>query len=80
MTVKVKIYDKVKFDKTSEKVAEVEYEIEGFKIICGGAEAEEIEAQTDSNSVDDFHEYLVLDIGNGETSTFRNSYVDMFRY
>lgn len=79
MTVKVKIYDKVKYDKDSTKIAEVFYNIEGFKVVSGGAEAEMIESETDGNSIDDFHEYLILELEDGETSTFRNSYVDMFR-
>lgn len=79
MTVKLKVYDKCKYDVTSEKIAEVEYKINGFKVIHGGKEAQEIEKMTDGNSVDDFHEYLVLEFENGDTSTYRNSYVDMFR-
>lgn len=77
MKVIVKVYDEVKYNMNSKKVAEVEYDIEGYKVICGGKEAEEIEKDTDCE--DDFHEYLILDLGNGEESTFRNSYVEMFR-
>ena len=79
MKVLVKVYDKVKYDVTSEKVAEVRYNINGFKIISGGKEAEQIEAMTDEESIDEFHEYLVLELADGETSTFCNSHVDMFR-
>lgn len=80
MTVKIKMYDGVKYDMASKKVAEKVYEIQGYKIICGGAEAEEIESMTDGNSIDEYHEYLVLDLGNDETATFLNSHVDMFRF
>ena len=76
----VKVYDGVKYDIKSKVANRVEYDIAGFKVVCGGKEAEEIESMTDSNSADDYHEYLVLDLGNGETATFRNSYVDMFRW
>lgn len=49
--------------------------IESWEIISG-EDASEIEA---SGLVDDNHEYLVLHFTDGDTSTFRNSYVDMWR-
>ena len=75
----VKVYDGVKYDIKSEVKNRVEYNIEGYKVISGGAEAEAIESEC-GNDFDEFHEYLVLDLGNGETATFRNSHVDMFRW
>ena len=75
----VKVYSGVKYDITSEVTNRVEYEIAGFKVVSGGKEAEEIESQY-GNDLDEYHEYLVLDLGNGETATFRNSHVDMFRW
>ena len=49
----------------------------GWDIIEGGKEAEEIEAEYDANSIDEYHEYLVLHFNDGTTATFRNSHVDM---
>ena len=80
MKVIVKVYDLVKYERGSKKIAQVEYDIEGFKVVGGGVEAEEIEKDIDANSIDEYHEYLVLDLGNGETATFRNSHVDLFRW
>ena len=79
MKVIVKVYDKCKYDRESKKVAQVEYDIEDFEVISG-AEAEEIENECDANSIDEYHEYLILDLGEGKTATFRNSHVDLFEW
>lgn len=78
MKVKVKVYDGVKYSRVSKKIAEVEYQIDGFEVVTGDR-ATEIGLETDGNSLDEYNEYLVLDLGNGETATFCNSHVDLFR-
>ena len=78
MKVKVKVYDGVKYKEESKKVAEIEYQIEGFEVVTGDR-AIEIGLETDENSRDEYNEYLVLNLGNGETATFCNSHVDIFR-
>lgn len=78
MKVKVKVYDGVKYNADSEKVAEVEYQIKGYEVVTGNR-ATEIGLSTDENSRDEYNEYLVLELENGETATFCNSHVDMFR-
>ena len=77
MNAKVIVYDEIKYLPTSEKVAEVEYEIESFKVVSGD-EATEIGLSTDESSRDEYNEYLVLTLAGGDTSTFRNSHVDLF--
>ena len=70
MDVKVKIYNGVKYNKDSEKVAEVEYKnIQGFEVVFG-ERATQIGLETDENSRDEFNEYLVITLEGGETSTF----------
>lgn len=78
MKVKVKVYDGVKYNADSEKVVEVEYQIKGYEVVTG-SRATEIGLSTDENSRDEYNEYLVLELENGETATFCNSHVDMFR-
>lgn len=77
MLVRVKIYDKSKYEADSVKVAEEEFEISGFHVATGD-EATKIGEQTDRNSRDEHNEYLVLEFGDGETCTFCNSHVDLF--
>ena len=80
MKVKIKIYDEEKYSPLSEKIAEVEYDgVKGFDVVSAPAAVEEIESRTDRSGIDENHEYLVLQFENGETSTFRNSHVDLFR-
>lgn len=73
---KVFVYKHCKYNAIENEETEVRYTgVTSWDVIEGGKEAEEIEA---AGLVDDMHEYLVLHFNNGDTATFRNSYVDMF--
>lgn len=75
----IKVYDGCKYEKGSEKIAEVEYEIVGFGIYNGADFSEEEYADILNNEMEDkYDEYLRLWLRNDETATFRNSNVDMF--
>lgn len=77
MNVKVKVYDQSKYNTESQKIAEVEYQnIKGYEVKI--IEDEEI-YNMGFDDVDEYKEYLILTTENGETSTFRNSLVDLFR-
>ena len=79
MNVKIKIYDGVKYNVESKKVAEIEYDnIKGYEVVTGD-KATEIGLETDEIIRDEYNEYLVITLADGETSTFCNSHVDMFR-
>ena len=79
MNVKVKVYNGVKYEATSKKVAEVKYNnIRGYEVVAGG-KATEIGLETDEKSRDEYNEYLIITLEDGETSTFCNSHVDMCR-
>ena len=79
MNVKVKVYNGVKYEATSEKVAEIKYKsIKGYEVVTGDR-ATEIGLETDENRRDEYNEYLIITLDNGETATFRNSHVDLFR-
>lgn len=76
MNAKIEIHDTCKYNPESQVVAEVDYKnIVKFEVKI--IPAEEIEATYDM--VDDYNEYLILTFADGDTATFRNSYVDMFR-
>ena len=79
INVKIKLYDGVKYNLESKKVAEIEYDnIKGYEVVTGDR-ATEIGLETDENSRDEYNEYLIITLEDGETSTFCNSRVDMFR-
>ena len=79
LNVKVNLYAGVKFDLSNEKVREVVYKnIESFEVVTG-EKATEIGSMTDNESRDEYNEYLVITFKDGQTATFCNSHVDLFR-
>ena len=74
-TVKIFVYNDNKYTGNVTEEKEIKYTgLTAWDIIEGGDEAEEIE---NDGLVDDNHEYLILHFENGETATFKHSYVDM---
>lgn len=77
--VEVEVYSECKYTASPEvfeNSIKVNYSIEAYEIVSN-EDAYEIEDNTDE--LDDYHEYLILHLTDGSTTTFRNSYVDMFR-
>lgn len=80
VNVKVWIYNGAKYETSSKKIAEVEYpNIQGYEVVFGDR-ATQIGNETDEASRDENNEYLIITLENGETTTFCNSRVDMFRF
>ena len=75
MKVELRIYEAIKYEST-EEMARVQYEITGFEVVNGKAAGIE---NTDGTCIDEYDEYLILNLADGNTATFRNSHVDMFR-
>lgn len=67
MKVKLKVYDGVKYWDGTQKVAEVNYDIQGYEV--KQISDEEIAAMG-FDTVDEFEEYLILTLKSGETSAF----------
>ena len=79
-TFKIEMYKNTKYDQYEPDV-KIEYKgVTSWDIIEGGEEAEAIEAETDGNSIDEYHEYLILHLASGETATYRNSHIDLRIY
>lgn len=74
--VELKIYDSCKYKPTSETKYKVQYNINAYEV--KKIVKEEILKETDESSLDEYEEYLILYLDDGETSTFRNSHVDMY--
>lgn len=75
----IKMYEGVKY--TSERGERITHEYKGIKFweIVTDEDAEALEVESDGSCIDEYHEYLVLHFEDGDTATFRNSHVDMFR-
>lgn len=76
MKVTVKVYNGIKYEENSEKIAEINYNVKGFEV--KEIPADEILKEFDET--DEYNEYLILTMEDGETATFRNSHVDLFRW
>ena len=80
MDIKVKIYNGIKYNRESRKVAEVVYKnIVGYEVVTG-ERATEIGLETDDISRDEYNEYLIITLEDGEKATFCNSRVDIFSH
>lgn len=74
----VEAYDTCKYKLESSVVSEVVYEnVKKFEAIV--LDPDQVLARG-FDEIDDYNEYLVLTFEDGETSMFRNSYVDLFRW
>ena len=77
-TFSLDIYKNTKYEDNS-PIRRITYNgVKSWSIIEGGDEALEIEQYTDESGIDENHEYLVLNFIDGTSSTYRNSYVDLF--
>lgn len=81
--MKVKVYNKSKYEKDSVKVEELIYkDVDSYKVISAGnyssEEVKELESQMGESDMDEYHEYLILKLNDGNTATFCNSHVDLF--
>lgn len=70
---RLKIYDSSKYTRDSRKIMEIEYKIVGWYV----ADESAVE-DGDGSCEDSYGEYLVLYLEDGNTATFRNSFVDLF--
>ena len=78
MKINIKLYDKCKYGEDAKVIKDVNITgIESLEV--KEIPASEILRETDGSCLDDYNEYLMLTYDNGEKSTFRNSYIDVFR-
>ena len=78
MDVKIKVYDICKYEADSKKESEIIYKnIKDYEVVTGDR-ATEIGNMTDEASRDEYNEYLIITLADGDTATFCNSHVDMF--
>lgn len=75
VAVRVKVYDGSKYESESKKIADVDYMVKGFEV----KKIPPDEILKEFDETDEYDEYLILTMADGETATFRNSRVDLFR-
>ena len=79
MKVYLVSYDRVKYRRDSKPIfAECVFieDVIGYEVKT--VSVEDILADTDGSCVDPYDEYLVITFSDGVTSTYRNSYFDLF--
>lgn len=74
--VELWIYDQCKYNEGSKIKFKITYDIFAYEI--KSISKSDILKETDGSCVDPYNDYLILTMKNGETSTFRNSYCDLF--
>lgn len=78
MRMNIKLYDKNKYYEDSKVIADVD--VSGVvSLVVKEIPKSEILKETDGSCVDDYNKYTILTFENGETSTYRHCYVDVFR-
>ena len=78
MKMNIKLYDKCKYEEDSKVIASVD--LSGVASLdVREIPASEILKHTDGSCVDDYNKYTILTFENGDTSTYRHCYVDVFR-
>lgn len=77
MKVTIEIYDRPKYEVGSQVVAEQKYDIKSY--VVQEMSDKEIFAEG-FDEVDPCGEYLVIRTMDDEFATFRNSFVDMFKF
>ena len=81
MNVKLKVYNMNKYRNESEKIEEIKYRnIKRFEVVEGEKALKlEIENKFSVLDIDDFREYLIITLENGERVIFHNSFVDLMK-
>lgn len=71
-------YDRVKYRRDSKPILRHVFseDVTSYKVKT--VSVEDIIADTDGSCVDPYDEYLEITFRDGETSTYRNSYFDLF--
>lgn len=77
MRIKVKVYSESKYNSKLHKVAEIDYNnVKSAKLKT--IDDEEI-YKMGIDEVDPYKEYIILTHNDGTTSTFRKSFIDVFK-